>query len=141
MKEQLTTAQNQSKNYKKYDTHPLPSQSNPNINEPPPNLPISPSSAVTMIMISLAQMRQSYECESKESWNIQLTLGIWTRPLGQPTMLPARNHPHLLIPSAQTINQEKSNNSEVRCNSRQIIWYCLVYTEPRLKGGRLGTQP
>ena len=48
MKEQLTTAQKQNKKQNKYDTHPLSPHRNPNINEPPPNLPIPPSFEVTI---------------------------------------------------------------------------------------------
>ena len=38
---------------------------------------------------------------------------------------PATHQPHLLIPSAQTINQEKAQNSEMRSKSQQILLYCL----------------
>ena len=61
----------------------------------------------------------------KEWWNIQLTLGIWCGPLSQHPLPPARHQPHLLIPSAQTINQKKAKNSEIRFNSQQIVLYCL----------------
>ena len=43
----------------------------------------------------------------KEWWNIQLTLGIWCRPLSQHPLPPARHQPHLLIPSAQSNSQKK----------------------------------
>ena len=55
----------------------------------------------------------------------QLTLAIWYRPLSQHPLPPARHHPHLLIPSAQTINQEKSKSPEMRFSSQQIELYCL----------------
>ena len=61
----------------------------------------------------------------KEWWYIQLTLGIWCGPLSQHPLPPARHQPHLLIPSAQTINQKKAKNSEMRFNSQQVISYCL----------------
>ena len=48
MKEQLTAAQKQNKNRKKYDTHPLFPHQNHKIKEPPPNLPILPSLEVTI---------------------------------------------------------------------------------------------
>ena len=54
---------------------------------------------------------------------IQLTLGIWCRPLSQHP--PARHQPHLLITSAQTINYKKAKNPEMRFNSQQIVWYCF----------------
>ena len=38
---------------------------------------------------------------------------------------PGRHQPHLLIPSAQTIDQKKANNPEMRFNSQQIVSYCL----------------
>ena len=38
---------------------------------------------------------------------------------------PARHQPHLLIPSAQTTNQKKAKNPEMRFNSQQIVSYCL----------------
>ena len=47
MKEQLTTAQIQNKKKKKYNTRPLSPYPDPNINEPPANLPIPPSLEVT----------------------------------------------------------------------------------------------
>ena len=82
----------------------------------------------------------------KECWNNQLTLGIWCGPLSQHPLPPARHQPHLLIPSAQTINQKKAKNPEMRSNSQQIVSYCLglrtqnpglreVDLEPSLKRG------
>ena len=61
MKEQLTTAQKQNRKYEKYDTHPLYPQPNPYKNEPSSYLSIAPHHMWynTMIVISLAQMRQS----------------------------------------------------------------------------------
>ena len=48
------------------------------------------------------------------------------RPLSQHPLPPARHQPHLLIPSAQTINQEKiTKNPEMRSNSQQIVSYYL----------------
>ena len=38
---------------------------------------------------------------------------------------PASCKTHLLIPSAQTINQKKAKNPEMRFNSQQIVSYCL----------------
>ena len=39
---------------------------------------------------------------------------------------PARHQPHLLTPSAQTINQaKKTKNPEIRSDSQQIVSYCL----------------
>ena len=48
---------------------------------------------------------------------------------------PARHQPHLLIPSAQTINHKKAKNPEMRFNSQQIESYCLgLRTQnPRLR--------
>ena len=42
----------------------------------------------------------------------------------------ARYQPHLLVPSAQTINQEKGKNPKMRSNFQQIVSYCLgLYTQ------------
>ena len=54
--------------------------------------------------------------------------------------------PHSLIPSAQTINQKKAKNPDMRFNSQQIVSHCLglctqnaglrqVDLEPSPKGG------
>ena len=61
----------------------------------------------------------------KKWWDIQLTLGIWSGPLSQHPLPPARHQSHFLIPSAQTINQKKAKNPEMRLNSQQTILYCL----------------
>ena len=43
---------------------------------------------------------------------------------------PARHQAHLLIPSAQPINQKKAENPEMRFNSQQMESYCLgLHTE------------
>ena len=56
---------------------------------------------------------------------------------------PARRQPHLLIPSAQTINKEKEKNPEMRPNSQQIVLYCLgLHTQNSgLSGVDLETNP
>ena len=74
----------------------------------------------------------------KEWSNTQLTLGIWRRslcrPLSQHPLPPARHQPHLLISSAQTINQEEAKNPEIKFSSQQIVLYCLglLTQSPRL---------
>ena len=82
-----------------------------------------------------------YKC--KEWWNIQLTIGIWCGPLSQHPLPPARHQPHLLIPSAQTINQKKAKNPEMRINSQQITLYCPgLYTQnPGLREVDLESSP
>ena len=57
----------------------------------------------------------------KQLWNIKLTLRIWCQPLSQYPLPPARRQPHSLIPSAQTPNQGKAKNPEIRFNSQQIV--------------------
>ena len=47
------------------------------------------------------------------------------RSLSQHPLPPERHHPHLLIPYAQTINQKKAKNTEMRLPSQQIVSYCL----------------
>ena len=79
-----------------------------------------------MGMAFLVQIRQSNKCGSvRNDQIIKLTLGIWCGPLTQHPLPPARHQPHLLIPSAQTINQEKTNNPEMRSVFQQIVSYCL----------------
>ena len=48
---------------------------------------------------------------------------VWT--LESAPLPPARHQPHLLIPSAQTINHKKPKTPEMRFNSQQIVSYCL----------------
>ena len=38
---------------------------------------------------------------------------------------PPRHQPHLLSPTAKSISQKKAWNAEIRCNSQQIVLYCL----------------
>ena len=85
---------------------------------PPPLLPIHThkhskpsycaiiSSKNKTIMISSAQMSQPNGCESLGKDNIQLTLGIWYKPMCNYPLPPARHQPHPLSPSTQAINQE-----------------------------------
>ena len=65
------------------------------------------------------------------------------RALGQYPLHPARHQPHLLILSAQTINQEKAKNPEMRHNSQKIVPYCLdLHIEnPGLREVDLGPSP
>ena len=78
-------------------------------------------------MAFLVQIRQSNKCGSVRNDEIsnQLALGIWCGPLSQHPLPAARHQPHLLIPSALTINQEKTENPEMRSNFQQIVSYCL----------------
>ena len=68
----------------------------------------------------------------KEWWNIQLTLGIWCGPLSQHPQLPARHQPHLLIPSAQTVNQIVSHCFGLRTKNPGLR---EVDLEPSVKRG------
>ena len=76
-------------------------------------------------MAFLVQMRQSNKCASVRNDDIINLLGIWCEPLSQHLLPPARHPPHFMISSAQTINQEKTKNSEIRSNFQQIVLYCL----------------
>ena len=77
-------------------------------------------------MAFLVQIRHPNKCGSvRNDEIIKLTLGIWCGPLIQDPLPPARHQPHLLIPSAQTINHEKTKNPEMRSNFQQIVSYCL----------------
>ena len=64
------------------------------------------SSKNKMIMISSAQMSQPNGWESLGKDNIQLTLGIWYKPMCNYPLPPARHQSHPLSPSTQAINQE-----------------------------------
>ena len=77
-------------------------------------------------MAFLVQIRHPNKCGSvRNDEIIKLTLGIWCGPLTQDPLPPARHQPHLLIPSAQTINHEKTKNPEMRSNFQQIVLSCL----------------
>ena len=112
---------------------------------PPPLLPIHThkhtkpsyfaiiSSKNKMIMISSAQMSQPNGCESLGKDNIQLTLGIWYKPMCNYPLPPARHQPHPLSPSTQAINQQ---------GRKQIVSYSLDSQTKiqHLERDRLGIQ-
>ena len=94
-------------------------------------------------MVFLVQMRQSYKCGSVRNHEIiSLHLGSCA-PFSQDPLPPARHQLQLFAPSAQTINQEKKKNPEMRSNfqTNHIILSRPMYTEPRAKRGRFGSQP
>ena len=77
-------------------------------------------------MAFLVQIRQSNKCGSvRNDEIINVHLGSDAGILSQHPLPPARHQPHLLIPSAQTINQEKTKNPEMRSNFQQVVSYCL----------------
>ena len=133
------------------NTHLLSPNPHPDMNQPPP-APMPPPTPTPPIIHSndtmdteiLVQMRKSNKCGSvPQMMKIQLTLGIWCGPLSQHPLPSARHQPHLLIPSAQTINQKKAKNPEMRFNSQQMVSYCLgLHTQnPRLRGIDLEPRP
>ena len=65
------------------------------------------------------------------------------RPFSQHLLPHARHQPHLLIPSTQTINQEKNKESrdDTQLPTNGIVLPWPTYTEPTAKRCRLGTQP
>ena len=63
----------------------------------------------------------------KEWWNSQLTFGIWGKPFSHHPELPPGHQSHLLIPSTQTINQEKNKESR---NEIQIHTNCILLPWP-----------
>ena len=72
-------------------------------------------------------MRQCNKCGSvknDEIFNLYLGSGAG-HLINQHPLPPERHQPHLLILSAQTINQKKAKNPEIRFNSQQIVSYCL----------------
>ena len=91
-------------------------------------------------MAFLVQIRQSNKCGSvrnDEIINLNLRCDVSQHPL-----LLARHQPHLLIPCAETINQEKKKESrdEIKIPKNCFVLPWPTYTEPRTKRGRLGTQ-
>ena len=92
-------------------------------------------------------MRQSDKCGNVRNDDIfNFTLEIWCGPLSQHPLPLDIHQTHLLIPSAQKINQKKAKNPEIRFNSQQILLYCFglqtqnpglreVDLEPRPKRG------
>ena len=82
-----------------------------------------------MGMTFLVQRRKYNMRKCKGWWNNQLTVQISCGSLSQHPLPPARHHSYLLIPPAQTINQEKTKNRE-RSNFQQIVSYCFgLYTQ------------
>ena len=70
-------------------------------------------------------MRQSNKCGVKRNGEIvNIHLGSFGS-MSQHHLPPPRHQPHLLIPSVQTINQEKSKSLEMRSNFQHIELYCL----------------
>ena len=85
-------------------------------------------------MAFLVQMRQSNKCRSLKNDEIfNLHLGS----LSQHPLPLAGHQPHLLIPSALTINHEKAENPEMRSNTQQIVWYCLGMLPASKHGSKL----
>ena len=94
-------------------------------------------------MVFLGQMRQSYKSGSVRNHEIiSLHLGSCV-PFSQDPLPPARHQLQLFVPSAQTINEEKKKNPEMRSNfqTNHIILSRPTYTELRAKRGRFGSQP
>ena len=141
MKEQLTTEQK----YEKYNTHPLSSHSNRSINKPPLTFPSPPiiCSNSTMTMISLAQRRQSNECEcvrNDEIFNLHLGFGAgpWISiscPLQDTSII------HLLHMPKQSTKKKQKNLKKTKLLTNCIELRWPAYTEASAKRGRLGTQP
>ena len=79
----------------------------------------------------LVHIRQSNKCGSVRNGEI-FTLGIWCRPLRQHPLPPARHEPHLLIASAQTINQKKKKEprNQIQLSTNRIVLPWSTYTEP-----------
>ena len=91
--------------------HPQPSHS-----------PIICTNTNTMIMISLARMRQSNGYGSVRNEDIfKLHLGSGARPFNQHPLPPAIHQPH---PPKQT-SKKKQKILKKRSNSQQIVSYCL----------------
>ena len=112
-----------------------------------PHLSNPPSFVITIQytidMVFLGQMRQSYKSGSVRNHEIiSLHLGSCV-PFSQDPLPPARHQLQLFVPSAQTINQEKKKNPEMRSNfqTNHIILSRPTYTELRAKRGRFGSQP
>ena len=125
------------------NTVPLSHHPNPDLNQPPPNLCHPPIlyNNNTMDTEFVAEMRLMWKCN--KWWIIHLTLEILCGPLSQDPLPPARNQSHLLIPSTQKINQKKPKEprNEIQLSKNGIVLPWPMFTKPRAKRGRLGTQP
>ena len=106
---------------------PCPPHPDPNINQPLPHLAHPHSFIITRQWTWHSRYKQNNQINVEVSGqlNNQLALVIWCGILSQHPLPPARHQPHLLIPSAQTLNQEKTKNSEMRSYFQQILLYCL----------------
>ena len=107
------------------DTHPLLCYPHPDLNQPPTAYLILPSFIITIQWSQNSWYKGDNLIYVGSIRNDKLTLGIWCRPLSQHLLFPGRHQPHLLIISAQAINQKKAKNPEMRFNSQQIVSYCL----------------
>ena len=113
------------------NTHPLAPNPHPDINQTPFHPPTYSMPPIihnnnTMDTEFLVQMRECNKCGSIRNDEIfNLHLGSGVGPWVSIPLPPARHQPHLLISSAQTINQKKAKNPEMRFNSQQIVEYCL----------------
>ena len=85
----------------------------------------------------LVEIKQSNECGSLTNDEI-LDLHLSHHPLP-----PARQQPHLLISSTQTITQKKAKNQEMRFHSQNLVWYhlCLCTQNPGLRQVDLELSP
>ena len=124
------------------NTHPLAPNPHPDINQTPFHPPTYSMPPIihnnnTMDTEFLVQMRECNKCGSIRNDEIfNLHLGSGVGPWVSIPLPPARHQPHLLIPSAQTINQNKPKNPEIRFNSH-IVPPWPMDTEPRARRGRL----
>ena len=92
-------------------------------------------------MVFLVRMRQSNKCGSVTNVEI-IILHFWCSHLSQHPLPPARQQPHLLIPSAQNSQPRKNEElkNEIQLPTNRIVLLWPTYTEPRAKRGTLGTQ-
>ena len=76
-------------------------------------------------MTSLAQIGQYYRCVSLRNDVITYTWDL-VRTRSQHLLPPARHQSHLLIPSTQTINQEKTKNPEKKIILIHLPFWCML---------------
>ena len=127
MREQKTKAQVKKPQQILDNTHPMSTHWHSHINQLPPHIPFPIIyNNNTMDIEFLEQMRKCNKSGIVSNDEISnLHLGSDARVWVSISLPPARYQPHLLIPSAQTINQTKAKNPEMRFNSQQIVSYWL----------------
>ena len=125
--------------------HPPPCPSNPVLmNHPQASQPPIICSNSTMIMISLAQMKQSIgygSVRNDDIFNLLLGSGAghW---FSIPCLLQDTSYIHWLHPPKQlSLKKQNSWKKKIKLLTNCIVLPWATYIEPKAKKGRPGTQP